>query len=195
MTKNVRLTQYSHGAGCGCKIAPATLQEILSHSTIDFFSPQLWVGHESRDDAAVMDLGDGTGIISTTDFFMPIVDDPFTFGRIAATNALSDIYAMGGTPMMAIAILDGPFKSSPRSRRPSHRWWSISCRDAGIPWLAGTVSISGAHLWIGCHRASLEEHLKKTGGSERRYSLPYEAPNGILATALSVDCSQLRMKT
>ena len=93
----IRLTQYSHGAGCGCKISPALLDEILQKSkVIGAINSKLLVGNESRDDAAVFDLGDGTAIISTTDFFMPIVDDPFTFGRIAATNAISDIYAMGG---------------------------------------------------------------------------------------------------
>ena len=92
----VRLTQYSHGAGCGCKIAPSVLSEILktNEATPDF--PNLLVGNHSRDDAAVLDLGNGEALISTTDFFMPIVDDPFDFGRIAATNAISDVYAMGG---------------------------------------------------------------------------------------------------
>ena len=105
-TSAIKLTQYSHGAGCGCKISPSVLDSILSaagKSPVKF--PDLLVGNEERDDAAVLNLGDGTAVISTTDFFMPIVDDPETFGRIAATNAISDIYAMGGTPLMAIAIL------------------------------------------------------------------------------------------
>ena len=105
----IKLTQYSHGAGCGCKISPEVLDQILGQVTQpDLSFSQLLVGNAERDDAAVMDLGDGTAIISTTDFFMPIVDDPETFGRIAATNAISDIYAMGGSPMMAIAILGWP---------------------------------------------------------------------------------------
>ena len=104
----VKLTQYSHGAGCGCKISPKVLDKMLQSQLPKFSHPNLIVGNESRDDAAVFDLGDGTGIISTTDFFMPIVDDPFDFGRVAATNAISDVYAMGGQPLMAIAILGWP---------------------------------------------------------------------------------------
>lgn len=138
----VRLTQYSHGAGCGCKISPALLDEILHTSTIEkaHFS-QLIVGNDSKDDAAVMDLGDDTGIISTTDFFMPIVDDPFTFGRIAATNAISDIYAMGGQPLMAIAIFGWPIdKLSAAIASQVIDGGKQACHDAGIP-LAGGHSI------------------------------------------------------
>jgi len=107
---SVRLTQYSHGAGCGCKIAPDVLSQILGRqdtSARDLF-PSLLVGNDTRDDAAAVRLDDGKVVLSTTDFFMPIVDDPYDFGRIAATNAISDIYAMGGTPIMAIAILGWP---------------------------------------------------------------------------------------
>ena len=107
----VRLTQYSHGAGCGCKISPKVLQTILHSEQAKFVDPNLLVGNETSDDAAVYDLGNGTCVISTTDFFMPIVDDPFDFGRIAATNAISDIYAMGGKPIMAIAILGWPINT------------------------------------------------------------------------------------
>ncbi|NOS92563.1 MAG: selenide, water dikinase SelD, partial [Cyclobacteriaceae bacterium] len=100
---DIKLTQYSHGAGCGCKISPAVLDSML-HSDLPKASyPNLLVGNESKDDAAVYDLGDGTCIVSTTDFFMPIVDDAFTFGAIASVNAISDVYAMGGEPFMAIA--------------------------------------------------------------------------------------------
>ena len=113
MGTEIRLTEYSHGAGCGCKIAPAVLDEILSVGQAGPEFTQLWVGNASRDDAAVFGLDGNTGIISTTDFFMPIVDDPFDFGRIAATNAISDVYAMGGTPMMAIAILGWPVNVLP----------------------------------------------------------------------------------
>jgi len=105
---SVKLTQYSHGAGCGCKISPQVLDIMLESQLPKFSHPNLIVGNESRDDAAVFNLGDGTGIISTTDFFMPIVDDAFDFGRVAATNAISDVYAMGGLPLMAIAILGWP---------------------------------------------------------------------------------------
>ena len=104
----IKLTQYSHGAGCGCKISPKVLDKMLQSQLPKFSHPNLIVGNESRDDAAVFDLGDGSGIVSTTDFFMPIVDDPFDFGRVAATNAISDVYAMGGQPLMAIAILGWP---------------------------------------------------------------------------------------
>ncbi|MDB9869262.1 selenide, water dikinase SelD [Oceanospirillaceae bacterium] len=106
--KPIKLTQYSHGAGCGCKISPKVLDKMLQSQLPIFTHPNLIVGNESRDDAAVFDLGDGSGIVSTTDFFMPIVDDPFDFGRVAATNAISDVYAMGGQPLMAIAILGWP---------------------------------------------------------------------------------------
>lgn len=103
-----RLTQYSHGAGCGCKIAPNVLARMLHTHTAAPDDDRLLVGNSSRDDAAVYDLGDGRALISTTDFFMPIVDDAHTFGRIAAANAVSDVYAMGGTPSVAIAILGWP---------------------------------------------------------------------------------------
>ena len=104
-TPEIRLTEYSHGAGCGCKISPQVLDAILATTLTLKPDPMLLVGHGSKDDAAAYDIGDGRVILSTTDFFMPIADDPFDFGRIAATNAISDIYAMGGTPLMAIAIL------------------------------------------------------------------------------------------
>ena len=102
---NIKLTQFSHGAGCGCKISPQILSEILAGSGSSDKFENLLVGHDTKDDAAVIDLDGENSIISTTDFFMPIVDDPLTFGAIAATNAISDIYAMGGEPLMAIAIL------------------------------------------------------------------------------------------
>lgn len=108
MSEAIRLTQYSHGAGCGCKISPKVLEVILAGSGAQNLDPKLWVGNASRDDAAVYALDEERGVVSTTDFFMPIVDDPFDFGRIAATNAISDIYAMGGDPLMAIAILGWP---------------------------------------------------------------------------------------
>lgn len=112
----IKLTQYSHGAGCGCKISPQVLDTILTSQLTDLApvdNSKLLVGNDSRDDAAVYDLGDGTAVVSTTDFFMPIVDDAFDFGRVAATNAISDIYAMGGEPLMAIAILGWPINTLP----------------------------------------------------------------------------------
>ena len=108
----IRLTQFSHGAGCGCKLSPKVLDTILSRSTVRP-DARLLVGNDSRDDAAVYDLGNGQALISTTDFFMPIVDDPTTFGRIAAANAVSDVYAMGGTPVLAIGILGWPVDKLP----------------------------------------------------------------------------------
>lgn len=110
---SIKLTQYSHGAGCGCKISPQVLDKILATGSVSLPDPNVLVGNDSRDDAAVYDLGDGTAIVSTTDFFMPIVDDAYDFGRIAAVNAISDVYAMGGTPMMAIAILGWPVDKLP----------------------------------------------------------------------------------
>ena len=141
-TSTVRLTQYSHGAGCGCKISPALLDDMLA-STLTPSRPdaRLIVGNDSRDDAAVFDLGDGSAVISTTDFFMPIVDDPFTFGRIAATNAISDVYAMGGQPMLAIAILGWPIdKLGPEVAAAVIDGGRSACLDAGIT-LAGGHSI------------------------------------------------------
>src|SRR5688572_23647962 len=113
----VLLTQYSHGAGCGCKISPKVLDEILKSNIAMPDNDKLIVGNHSRDDAAVYDLGNGTALISTTDFFMPIVDDPFEFGRIASANAISDVYAMGGTPVLAIAILGWPINILPPAVR------------------------------------------------------------------------------
>ncbi|MCW3113721.1 MAG: selenide, water dikinase SelD [Segetibacter sp.] len=141
MSENIKLTQYSHGGGCGCKIAPGVLEEIL-HSQYAFpDNKNLLVGNHSKDDAAVYDLGNGTAVISTTDFFMPIVNDPFDFGRIASANAISDVYAMGGKPIMAIAILGWPIDKLPASvaQRVLEGSRSI-CAEAGIP-LAGGHSI------------------------------------------------------
>jgi selenide,water dikinase len=139
--EQVKLTQYSHGAGCGCKISPAVLDMIL-HSDLGKPSfSSLLVGNESKDDAAVYDLGNGICIVSTTDFFMPIVDDPFTFGSIASVNAISDVYAMGGEPFMAIAILGWPVNKIPPSVAKDVLDGSREiCRKAGIP-LAGGHSI------------------------------------------------------
>ena len=103
-----RLTSFSHGGGCGCKIAPGVLSEILRSSGGGIIPPELMVGIETADDAAVYKLNDEQALIATTDFFMPIVDDPFDFGRIAATNAISDVYAMGGRPIMALALVAMP---------------------------------------------------------------------------------------
>nr|WP_167863856.1 selenide, water dikinase SelD [Erwinia rhapontici] len=137
----IRLTQYSHGAGCGCKISPAVLDRILHSDHPLRKDPNLLVGNETRDDAAVYDLGNGTSVVSTTDFFMPIVDDPYDFGRIAATNAISDIWAMGGKPIMAIAILGWPVNVlAPEIARRVIEGGRNVCEQAGIS-LAGGHSI------------------------------------------------------
>lgn len=112
-TDSIRLTTYSHGAGCGCKISPRVLDEILKGNWEKPDHDRLIVGNDEKDDAAVYDLGGGNGLISTTDFFMPIVDDPFDFGRIASANAISDVYAMGGRPVLALAILGWPVDKIP----------------------------------------------------------------------------------
>jgi selenide,water dikinase len=137
----VKLTRLSHGGGCGCKISPSLLQEILGVAQAKLPFPNLLVGTESADDAAVYRLNDEQAIIATTDFFMPIVDDAFDFGRIAATNAISDIYAMGGTPIMALAIVGMPInKMSVEAIRAILQGGEAVCRDAGIP-IAGGHSI------------------------------------------------------
>lgn len=139
--KEIRLTQFSHGGGCGCKIAPGVLDEILKSN---FSAPQndkLIVGNSSKDDAAVYDIGNGQGIISTTDFFMPIVDDALDFGKIASANAISDVYAMGGKPLMAVAILGWPINKIPVAlAQQVIEGARIICAEAGIP-LAGGHSI------------------------------------------------------
>lgn len=138
---SIKLTQYSHGAGCGCKISPAVLDAIVTFAEPKLSFENLLVGNESKDDAAVFDLGDGSCVISTTDFFMPIVDDPFTFGAIASVNAISDVYAMGGEPVMAIAILGWPVNKIPADVAKAVLAGSRKvCNEAGIP-LAGGHSI------------------------------------------------------
>jgi selenide,water dikinase len=137
----IKLTQFSHGGGCGCKIAPGVLSEILSKSPGHIVSPDLLVGTESSDDAAVYRLNDSQAIVATTDFFMPIVDDPFDFGRIAATNAISDIYAMGAKPIMALALVGMPIDKLPVEVIQQILAGGESvCREAGIP-IAGGHSI------------------------------------------------------
>ncbi|MBS1582288.1 MAG: selenide, water dikinase SelD [Bacteroidetes bacterium] len=145
----VRLTQFSHGAGCGCKIAPAQLEVILQSALGTLPDPRLLVGYGSRDDAAVYDLGDGRALISTTDFFSPIVDDAADFGRIAATNALSDVYAMGGRPLLAVAILGWPVdKLGPELAQRVVEGGRRACHEAGIA-LAGGHSIDAPEPFFG----------------------------------------------
>jgi selenide, water dikinase len=137
----VRLTSLAHGGGCGCKLAPSVLQRLLADQPLAAPYRQLLVGTELPDDAAVWQLDDGTCVIATTDFFMPVVDDPYDFGRIAATNAISDVYAMGGKPIMALAILGIPVdKIAPETVREILKGGAAVCADAGIP-VAGGHSI------------------------------------------------------
>lgn len=140
-TPQVRLTSLAHGGGCGCKLAPSVLQELLADQPAVAPYKQLLVGTENSDDAAVWQVDDETCIIATTDFFMPMVDDPYDFGRIAATNALSDVYAMGGKPIMALAILGMPVDKIPTEMvREILKGGAAVCTTAGIP-IAGGHSI------------------------------------------------------
>lgn len=187
MPEKIRLTQYSHGAGCGCKISPETLSIILAGSGAQNLDPKLWVGNSSRDDAAVYAIDDDRGIVSTTDFFMPIVDDAFDFGRIAATNAISDIYAMGGTPLLAIAILGWPVnKLSADVASEVIRGGRAACDAAGIA-IAGGHSIDAPEPIFGLAVTGevLKKHLKRndtaTVGSQLYLSKPLGV--GILTTA------------
>jgi len=136
-----RLTELAHGGGCGCKIAPGVLAQLLKRSAPSASFAELLVGNETSDDAAVYRLNDEQAIVATTDFFMPIVDDPFDFGRIAATNALSDIYAMGGKPLLALALVGMPIKTlAPETIADILRGGESVCAAAGIP-VAGGHSI------------------------------------------------------
>jgi len=138
LTQGIRLTTFSHGGGCGCKIAPGVLSQILRSGGGGLIPPELLVGIETADDAAVYRLNDEQALIATTDFFMPIVDDPFDFGRIAATNAISDVYAMGGTPIMALALVAMPVNQLPvEVIGEIVRGGQAVCREAGIPIAGG----------------------------------------------------------
>lgn len=177
----IKLTAYSHGAGCGCKIAPAVLDEILKSSSPAPVFKNLLVGNESRDDAAVLDLGNGTALISTTDFFMPVVDDPFDFGRIAAANAISDVYAMGGKPLMAVAILGWPVdKISASVASQVIEGGRSVCREAGIP-LAGGHSIDSPEPIFGLAVNGILEtsHLKKNNTGKEGDLLFLTKPIGV----------------
>ena len=179
--EQVKLTQYSHGAGCGCKISPSLLDTILQSEFKKPFFSGLLVGNESRDDAAVYDLGEGTCIVSTTDFFMPIVDDPFTFGSIASVNAISDVYAMGGEPLMAIAILGWPInKLTPEVAQKVLEGSREVCRQAGIP-LAGGHSIDCPEPVFGLAVTGKlnKEHLKRNTDAKPGDLLFLTKPLGI----------------
>ncbi len=184
---DIKLTAYSHGAGCGCKIAPAVLDEILSFAGKQGQFNALLVGNDTRDDAAVMDIGNGTAIISTTDFFMPIVDDARQFGRIASVNAISDVYAMGGKPLLAIAILGWPIDKLPAEVAGLVLDGAReACTEAGIP-LAGGHSIDSPEPIFGLAVTGQvsHEHLKKNSGASAGVLLFLTKPIGvgILTTA------------
>ncbi|MGV3636265.1 MAG: selenide, water dikinase SelD [Flavobacteriales bacterium] len=183
----IRLTQYSHGAGCGCKIAPAQLEVILRSALGTFPDPALLVGYGSRDDAAVYAIGDGRCIISTTDFFSPIVDDPFQFGVIAATNALSDVYAMGGKPLLAVAILGWPIeKLGAELAQQVLEGGRHACHRAGIP-LAGGHSIDSPEPFFGLAVTGevQVDHLKRNDTAQVGDLIYLTKPlgTGILSTA------------
>jgi selenide, water dikinase len=186
-TAVIRLTQFSKGGGCGCKIAPAVLEQILKNRD-DSRSPGLLVGNETRDDAAVLDIGNGQALISTTDFFIPIVDDPCDFGRIAAANAISDVYAMGGKPVLAIAQLGWPVEklSAEEASRVIEGAREI-CALAGIP-LAGGHSIDSPAPFFGLavNGITLTGNIKRNSTAREGDLLFLTKPlgTGIMGTAL-----------
>jgi selenide,water dikinase len=183
----IRLTQYSHGAGCGCKISPAVLSEILAKVPAQARYPNLLVGFDARDDAAVFKINDDQAVVSTTDFFMPIVDDPFDFGAIASVNAISDIYAMGARPIVAIAILGWPIdKIEPGVAGDVLSGAREACSRAGIP-LAGGHSIDAPEPIFGLavtglvHPAEIRSNDLALAGDELYLTKPLGV--GILTTA------------
>jgi len=187
-TEPVRLTAFSHGAGCGCKIAPAELEKILRSEQPAPSDPRLLVGYGTRDDAAVYALDEDRCLISTTDFFSPIVDDAFDFGRIAAVNALSDVYAMGGTPLLAVAVLGWPIeKLGPELARQVVEGGRRACHDAGIV-LAGGHSIDAPEPFFGLAVTGevRRPHLKRNDTARAGDMLYLTKPLGvgILSTAL-----------
>jgi len=184
----IKLTQFSKASGCGCKIAPAVLEEILSGCKQDLTFTNLLVGNETKDDAAVYELEDGNCIISTTDFFTPIVDNAFDFGKISATNAISDIYAMGGKPLMAVAILGWPVDKIPTTvAQQVIKGAQAICSLAGIP-LGGGHSVDTQEPLFGLAVTGIvkKEHLKRNNTVKENDILYLTKPLGIgvLSTAL-----------
>jgi len=191
MTPPVRLTSLSHGGGCGCKIAPGILSEILKTLPIRVHSPDLLVGLENNEDAAVYRINDRQAVVATTDFFMPIVDDPYEFGRIAATNAISDVYAMGGKPIFALALLGMPINTLPMEviQRITAGGESV-CAQAGIR-IAGGHSIDTVEPIYGLVVLGLVDPalFKRNSGAKAGDSLVLGKPLGvgILSAALKQD--------
>ncbi len=188
MDMQVRLTQFSHGGGCGCKIAPGVLEQILAKSGPAIVPKDLLVGIETSDDAAVYRLNDKQAIVATTDFFMPIVDDPFDFGAIAATNAISDVYAMGGQPLFALALVGMPVNQLPLEviRKILDGGESV-CKRAGIP-IAGGHTIDSVEPIYGLVAIGLVDprNLKRNAGALVGDKLVLGKPIGvgILSAAL-----------
>lgn len=177
----VKLTQYARGAGCGCKIAPKALEEILSGNWSIPEGKNLLVGNNSKDDAAVYDLGNGSALVSTTDFFMPIVDDPASFGKIAAANAISDVYAMGGSPLLAVAILGWPVEQLPLKWAAEIISGARSvCAEASIP-LAGGHSIDSLEPIFGLAVTGMMPvtHLKRNNSIQEGDDLYLTKPLGV----------------
>jgi selenide,water dikinase len=166
-TEPVRLTQFSHGGGCGCKIAPNVLEQILAKTSSVLGAKQLLVGIETSDDAAVYQLNDDQALVATTDFFMPIVDDPFDFGCIAATNALSDVYAMGGVPLLALAIVGMPVNKLPLATiKRILEGRRVGLQQGGIP-IAGGHTIDSVEPIYGLVAIGLvhPDNLKRNSGA------------------------------
>jgi len=185
--EEIKLTQYARGAGCGCKIAPQVLDEILKSSSARDSFDALLVGNASRDDAAVYRINDADALIATTDFFTPIVNDPFVFGQVAAANALSDVYAMGGSPLLALAILGWPVDKLPASVAQQVLEGARStCREANIP-LAGGHSIDSPEPVFGLSVNGMVKikHLKQNNKAREGDLLLLTKPIGVgvLATA------------
>ena len=181
MNEAIKLTQYSHGGGCGCKIAPAVLHEMLAALPRPPSYPNLLVGTESSDDAAVYKLNDSQAIVVTTDFFMPIVDDARDFGRIAATNALSDVYAMGGTPILALAVVGMPINKLPLDTiREILAGGESVCLEAGIP-VAGGHSIDAPEPIYGLVGVGVvhPDHLKRNDRAQAGDVLILGKPLGV----------------
>src|SRR5688572_7384767 len=188
MTETIRLTQYSHGAGCGCKIAPKVLDEILKTNLIFPDNERLLVGNHSKDDAAVYELDNEKALILTTDFFTPIVDDAYDFGRIAAANSISDIYAMGGTPLMAIAILGWPIEKLPvEEAQKMLEGARAICKEANIPLAGGhTIDSNDPIFGLAVTGQAALNHLKKNNTAKEGDVLFLTKPIGVgvLSTAL-----------
>ena len=180
-TPAVRLTSLAHGGGCGCKLAPSVLQQLLTDQPAVAPFAQLLVGTETADDAAVWQLDENTCVIATTDFFMPMVDDAFDFGRIAATNAISDVYAMGGSPIMALAILGMPIDKLPTGTvREILKGGAAVCAATGIP-VAGGHSIDCPEPVYGLAVIGTcrPEHVRRNSGVQAGDALILTKPVGV----------------